>query len=243
VRTRTLHFILAGAAFLVTVFTTSGCVYSRLLDLKNQIKSFQTMFTVSGDSDLRIHAHKPVLKISDTRFLMGSPPLQVIPHEDGSLDHYEFKLKGVSTETLAAPLYSLTLDVLWKNNMVEGVFIPESFLLLFPRDVTLRTIKSFGSADIQKIKRTFTSHVEVDTALRQKLPSTEKMLEFLGPPLEVTAVGQEHTKYYYRYNIVGDKNDVPLMIWLTYNADETLAAVKIFWDTSTALIYYDEPIQ
>lgn len=216
---------------LFVFFSLSGCVYLRLLMLKNQLVCFDKNFEIRGRPELIIHFKNPVMYAKDARFLIGAPPLKKYSKKNRRFWYYEFDMvRHNGPENVPMEKLSLTLQV--RKRRVIDLRIPETFMLLFPRNVIIETFRNAAHADVLKLKKTARARIRLSSTTDAELPSLQKTLKLMGPPLEITRTRNWQTLVY-RYRIVKDKNDVPIIARLSFSEDNLLRHVHVFWDTAT----------
>jgi hypothetical protein len=231
---------LAGLLFIGGAL--SGCVYLRLLTVKKQLQDFDANFALSGRPDLVIEFKNPVLLSKDARFLIGGPPLEKATVGGERVWRYEFEMVR-STGPLNAPLERLTLRLHMKDDKLVKIVVPETFMFLFPRNVLIETLKQAKDAEVLKLQKTVRRRMNLTPHSDAELPSLQKTLSLLGPPLETENTEEGFQRLLYRYRIMQDPKDVPIIARLAFSDDGLLRQVVITWDTATvdALYERDEP--
>ncbi|MBI4397222.1 MAG: hypothetical protein HY548_09015 [Elusimicrobia bacterium] len=221
---------------LAAVLVLSGCVYLRLLELKSQIKSFDKNFTVSGHPELIIQFHNPILFTKDMRFLIGADPLSKKTLGNEKIWHYEFKIVRHSPPE-KTPMEDLNLTLYFAKGKLSRFTVPETFLLLFSREVMTETMRLAGNSEVLETKRLVRAHMRLSPEADAKLPSREKTLSLMGKPLAVQQQEDLQT-YIYRYRIVNDPNKVPIIARFGFSKDGKLRRVFVTWDTASVDVHY-----
>lgn len=254
IRRAALRRSLAVLGAVAAVAGLSGCVYLRLLDIKNQLRDFDKNFFIEGRSELVIGFHQPVLRTKDVKFLIGAEPLY--QNDAGeSVYHYEFDLVratavpvvpvdvALGTTTFVAeastpvapappPLHRLTLDLAFREGRLVKIIVPETFMLLFPRNVMVETLKQAARAEVYETKRLARGRIALDRDTEAELPSLTKTLFLLGEPLETHPEGDQQI-FIYQYRIVRENRRVPIQARLAFDARGLLRRVFIRWDVSS----------
>lgn len=244
-------FVRGGAVLLLAIPFLSGCVYLRLLEIKKQLKNFEENFFIAGRSELIIGFNDPVLKTKDVKFLIGAEPLyQTAEGED--VYHYEFEestsaggpppvVYGTTTFVLnqatapvpgPPPLARLSLDLAFNDGKLVKIIVPETFMLLFPRNVLVETLKQAANAEVFETKRLARGRIVLPSAIEAELPSLSKTLFLLGEPAASYPEGDLQT-FVYNYRITREDRRVPIQGRLSFDARGLLRRVFVRWDISS----------
>jgi hypothetical protein len=210
----------------------SACVYLRLLDVKNQIKKFDDNFALTGRPELAINFKNPVILAKDVRFLIGADPLKVRQAGLEEAWDYEFEMVLPSTTAAPAPMAKQSLELRIREGKLVTLIIPESFLMLFPRNVMAETIRNAATATVVKRLRMLTATMRLSPASDAELPSRARAVLLLGAPFKIEKSG-ELDLLIYRYRVIGAKKPVPIIARLGFSSEGLLRQVKVTWDTST----------
>lgn len=222
---------MAWVALLGTLLSAlSGCVYLRLLEVKKQLQNFDEYFAIGGRSELVIEFKKPVIRTKDTRFLIGAEPSRE-SDEGEPRAHYDFNLVRVSTESHPPPLAWLTLDLAFDKGKLTKIIVPETFMLLFPRNVIVDTLKQAKDADVFELKKLARAQIHLDPEVEAELPSRTKTEMLLGAPLDVREEETLRTLVY-RYTITTARRPVRIEARLSFADDGLLRKTFVQWDQS-----------
>ncbi len=210
----------------------TGCVYLRLLEVKKQLKEFDENFVLFGRPDLVIRFKNPVLYAKDARYLIGADPLTREPGPGGEVWGYEFEMarKEPAPPTL---MEKLSLRLLINGKKLEEIRVPETFMLLFSRNVLMETLRQAADAEVLETAKTARAKIRLSPHTDAELPSLDKTHWLLGDPLEVKQEGEGLLTLGYRYRIIGARRDAPILARLTFSPDNMLRRVVVTWDTST----------
>lgn len=211
------------------VLLLSGCVYLRLLTIKNQLKDFEKNFDISGQSDLEIIFKNPVLSSEDVTFLIGAPPVR-ITREGGVFYHYDFNLSR-SSDSASVPLSQLHLTLGMRDKKLERIIVPEHFMLIFPRHVLLETLRRAADAEVLELKKIARVTLRLSPSVDAELPSRTKTRLLLGDPQEIQPEG-EWENWIYHFRLARERRPVPIEARLSFDQAERLHRVFIRWDTS-----------
>ncbi|MBP9128047.1 MAG: hypothetical protein KBD85_04130 [Elusimicrobia bacterium] len=228
---------MAWVALLGTLLSMlTGCVYLRLLEVKKQLQNFDEYFAISGRSELVIEFKKPVIRVKDTRFLIGAEPAHE-SREGEHRAHYAFILVRISTVSHPPPLARLTLDLAFDNGKLKKIIVPETFMMLFPRNVIVDTLKQAKDADVFELKKLARAQIHLEPEVEAELPSRTKTEMLLGVPLESRDEGDLQTLVY-RYTITTARRPVPIEARLSFGSDDLLRKVFVQWDQSAIEAYF-----
>ncbi|HRY29611.1 MAG TPA: hypothetical protein P5079_06180 [Elusimicrobiota bacterium] len=217
---------------LLLVLATSGCVYLRLLEIKNQLREFNSNFDTIGDKDLLIQFKKPVLLARDISYLIGAEPLSITLRAKDITWYYEFEIIRSTPLAKPLPLDKLSLSFLLRGGKLVSLTVPENFLRFFPRQMFLETIRQASNAEVNKLRKTVHARLQLSPETDEQLPDIKETVQLLGPPLQKTQEGR--LQYYiYRYRIVDCKRDVPIIAKLGFSKRGTFRRLIVLWDTST----------
>lgn len=219
-------------ALLLPLLLLSGCVYFRLLKVKNQLNDFDAHFTVGGRTTWTLFFKKPVMYDRDVAFLIGAPPLHVSTSAAGTAYDYEFQMVRASTGVAPTALETLSLRLTMNGRMVESLVVPETFLLYFSRSVIEESFRQAKNAEVQELKKTARADIRLSPQADAELPSRDRTALLLGPPLKAEKEGDADV-WTYRYAIKGDKKNVPIVTLLYFRPEGDLQRVIFHWDTST----------
>lgn len=209
----------------------SGCVYLRLLEVKKQLLDFDANFRISGLSELVIEFKNPVIRTKDVRFLIGADPISHSGEEEVR-QHYEFDLVRHSTATAFPPMGRLSVDLAIQGGKMTKIIVPETFMLLFPRNVIVDTLKQAKNAEVFELKKMARGQIHLDREVEAELPSRSKTLMLLGDPLETATLdGQDVLTY--RYSIPNARRDILILTQLTFSRDGLLRKAFVHWDQSS----------
>jgi hypothetical protein len=208
----------------------SACVYLRLLEVKKQLQNFDENFALSGRSELVIEFKNPILRTKDARFLIGADPLSQSGSEE-VIQHFEFDLVRSSSVPVVPPLGRLGLDLALRRGRLVKIIVPESFMLLFPRNVVVETLKQAKDAEVFEMKKLARGKIHLDREVEAQLPSYAKTLFLMGEPLQRASDGDLQILTY-RYTISKAAKDVLILTQLSFDANGLLRKAFVHWDES-----------
>lgn len=182
----------------------SGCVYWRLLQFKNQFKSFHEHFEFKSDGDYGLLIHDPVLDVADVDWLFGAAPSWPSSPDPGdSWRAYEFEKLGNGALDVSVLSYRLR----FRDQMLVEVRFPSEFRRLYPEGTLETILASLGDADVDKSSRTSKSNL-TRQRFRSLLPSRDQVRRVLGEPSELDGSGEAET-WVYRYQLRTPNLELP----------------------------------
>ncbi len=141
--------ILLAAAILVL----SGCVWSRLLDWKGQLKEFDRYITAVDDGpELVLQFKQPVIRPADIGYLFGSGiPTKSTERSSGGI-YASWILRRDRVDSIGLDLALGAADG-EEETLADSLRVPSQVLAFIPKQRLLATARAFGSAEIDKGKR------------------------------------------------------------------------------------------
>lgn len=184
--------VLVAAALLL-----SGCVYLRLLTLKNQLGSFEKNFAIESTDGILLICKDPVLLGDDLRWL-GVEPKSIKKAADAETWHARW-VKEPPAGVKEAVEYDVELFARLADRRVQSVQIPERYFEFFSKQLFLNLLRSTGAAQIDRDSR----KAEVKTAETPETKATRPQFadirKMLGAATEQTEEnGQIRCMYRYR---------------------------------------------
>jgi hypothetical protein len=211
-RTRGLLGILLG----VVMLSLGGCVYLRLLELKNQLADFDRHFQIDSKDGVRLVCLEPLLYSDDLRWL-GVAPEKSERQGDAESWHVRW-VKEVPPGITETAVYDVELGVRFVRDRLVEIDIAERFFAFFPKEVFVRLIRSAGQAQIDRGARKANVNTGVPPeALRSQLPKVSSIEEMLGHPSE-KSIADGKMSYRYRYKPVAPSAKIkPIDMLFVFN--------------------------
>lgn len=179
---------------LVAASLTSGCVYLRLLQFKNQLADFEKHFSTDLSDGFRVNFKDPVLLGEDLRWLGAEPEtIRRTPPAEQWTIRWE---KEVPPGTQESGVYDVEIQADLRERRLRSLYIPERYFAFVSKDLFLNALRSAGHAKIDRQNRqaVLDTSTETDTTPPPvNLSSIEKML---GVPTQLT---RDATTTSYRY--------------------------------------------
>jgi len=203
---------LAAFALVACSLCLGGCVYLRLLELKNQLADFDRYFAADARDGLTLTFLKPVLLDEDMTFLNLAPESR---HRIGVADRWHFRwIKAPVAADGGARVYDETADFIFVDHKLAKLILPESFFIFFPKPIALAGLRAIGHSTVDRAHRTATSRL---TEELENVPAPREvdLSAALGAPGEIV----EHDgqpQWHYRLNpATTDQRSLPIDIKFT----------------------------
>lgn len=201
----------------------AGCVWSRLLDFKGQLKEFDRYFTpVDDGAALLLQCTEPCTQPEDFGYLLGDeePTSRSVAEADGTTT-WTYQLRRDRPESIGL---DITMRV--KDGMTTALRIPPEVLRFLPRERFLAMARAMGRADIDKDKREASTGLTGPDA-KPLTPGRDKVLRALGEPDAVTTVADgEELLYIYKLLAADGSRGAATRLKLTM-AGERLTAIRL----------------
>jgi hypothetical protein len=174
-----LFFLLIGAA---------GCVYLRLLEVKNQLRDFDQYFRVEVTEQFVLHFRQPVLLSADFRYLTGLNPTRIERQSTQALWSVDFrKLAGGGGIESPPKTLSFTMSFDPETKLTLFGFSP-LFLAMAPPEFLEASIRSMGKGTVDTERRQLRVDPDDLPRIRAKLPTRQTIVEVFGNPAETAAI-------------------------------------------------------
>jgi uncharacterized protein YndB with AHSA1/START domain len=174
-----VQLFLAGLLLL----TVSGCVYLRLLNIKNQLADFDTHFKIELKDGLTVHHLSPVLYNKDVLYLTKVIPSRVVEKEEGYTWTFEFeKLNqdNVTVETGKEIRFDMAFN---RGNRINTFVFHEMFLQIVPPEFIEYSLRALGNAHVDKRERKVDADTSVWSGKMLEAPVVVAIRENLGVPI------------------------------------------------------------
>ena len=190
---------LASAALAAAVLLLGGCVWLRLLDLKDQFAEFDRYIEVPDAPGIELRFAKPVLLGEDLDTLIKAKPTAIAHAGDLAVRTYAFSHEpsplGPDPET-AERVLVLTAGV--REGKVAFVGLPDEIFRVLPRELVLRAMRSVGKAQVDRGTRSATATVDL-VGTTAALPTRSGLIALFGLPNQVKEIdGRERVLWRYR---------------------------------------------
>lgn len=237
---------MASAALLAGILLLSGCVWLRLLDLKDQFAEFDRWIAVPDGPGIELRFTEPVLLGEDLDTLIKAHPTATAVAADLTVRTYAFTHEhspvGPDPET-AERVMVLTAGV--RDGKVAFVGLPDEIFRALPRELVLRAMRSFGKAQVDRGTRSATATVDL-AGTTAALPTRSQLIALFGLPNQVKEIeGRERVLWRYRLDgesLRDDGKPVMAAIAATFRPGEQQPA-RFQVNVSGMWLYLDLPAQ
>jgi len=178
-RSRARLILAGGLASLALLL--GGCVYLRLLAIKNQLSAFDRHFTLDTHDGVRLGCLKPVLLAADLHWLGITPEhIQTL----GQSEQWRIRwVKQLPAGTTEATAYDLSIEMIFTEGKLSRVFVPERFFALISKSFFVDLLRGMGAANIDRGARTADVNLTDAGGKTPGVPITrDTLLNFLGRP-------------------------------------------------------------
>lgn len=176
----------------------SGCVWSRLLDWKGQLKEFDRYIEAVDDGPaLALRFKKPCIRPADIGYLLGGdkPSRTVARDGGGVLVAWILRRDRPESQGLEIVLGAPDDD---KETLADSLVVPPPVLQFIPKERLLAMARAFGSAQIDQDKRQASAGVSGPEA-KPLLPGRTTVISALGEPdASETVDGLDRLTFRYR---------------------------------------------
>lgn len=168
--------------FLLAILLT-GCVWFRLLEIKNQLADFDENIRVEVvDKHFIVHFKEPVLLSEDFVYLSKLNPSREERLADGTYRWYlDFHLDPAKTEEQKTKILSFAMTYTRENKLEAFDFSP-LFVEMAPVAFLEASIRSIGVGKIDQDKRQLKVDPEDLPKLIGALPKSANITNVMGPP-------------------------------------------------------------
>lgn len=169
---------------LTLAFGLTGCVYLRLLEVKNQLAGFDKHFHVSiSDNHFILNLLHPVLLSEDWIYLTKLRPSRIGSTPEGYQWFIDFVIDGTSSKGRARKTIVFAMTFNNEGKLTDFDFSP-LFLEMAPPAFLEASMRSLGRGKVDQDKRQLRVDPEDLPKFAVRPPSRKKILEVLGPPHE-----------------------------------------------------------
>lgn len=171
---------------LLVLSTLSACVYTRLLEVKNQLADFDDHFRVRVESGhFILDFRKPVLYDSDFTSLTHLNPSRIVQQKDGYqwfLDFSPDRQKPAPHQPAEKIVYCMTFGA--DHKLRSWDFSP-LFLQMAPPAFLEASIRSLGKGTILQSHKQLKVDYKDIPAIQEQPPALETVVSSLGQPDEI----------------------------------------------------------
>ncbi|HZP61084.1 MAG TPA: hypothetical protein VFB27_12235 [Opitutaceae bacterium] len=167
------------APLFLVVLLLSGCVYLRLLELKNQLADFDHFFAIRSSPGLTLICQEPVLLVDDMDFFGLAPEWQT---RLGVAMRWHLRwIKDYAAPGERPDDYEVMADFTFVEGKLKSVHLPERVFTFVPKSLVLSALRSLGHASVNKSSQS--ARAAITPADNTPLTRAD-LRRFLGAPLE-----------------------------------------------------------
>ena len=220
-----------------SLVATTGCLYLRLQEFKNQLRDFDRFFEVNEQQGLCLVFQKPVLLAGDIQQLMEAGPASREQTDDGELWTYIYE-KQYANGGQEEQQFDIHATLVMQKDKLREVRFPERFLSLLPKEYLLTFLRTIGQAKVDRKQRRVTSSWEEKRTSSQAASGAtitrQDVVKRLGIPYRVF-VGDQTEVLTYEYHLKDcvidpDEKQTKFKSWIRFTfrtPDQRLLKVDI----------------
>ncbi len=203
------------------MLTLTGCIFFRMLSVKDQLNDFETNFDLNDERGLTLVFKNPVLLSDDIIWLMKGSPGSVEFTEEGELWTYVFKKQHTISQE-EGNSFDIPVVIVVEDDKLTEITFPKRFLKNLSIPLLKKMLSSMGNADVSKLGRSASSKYSGKDA--SEIPTTDNVMETLGVPYETQVINGETNLAYLYYledaegNASGD--NLNLELWFEAGSDD-----------------------
>lgn len=203
----------------------SGCVYLRLLQVKNQLKEFDKHFAVQLDNGLIVHHLHPVLLSKDVHYLTKVDPSFVKQNSSGFTWTYRFEKLNKDEKTIEEGKPVIFDMVFNEKKRITQFKFHEIFLQLAPPKFIELSLRALGDAKVFKSQRKLDADPTVWEGEKLHAPLATQIIPKLGEPVN-KKMEEEGLIVTYKYRLAVPEGK-------SYPEKKRLAEVRLTFDPKT----------
>ncbi len=188
------------ATLAATLLLCTGCVWLRLLDLKEQFADFDRWIEVPAGPGIELRFRRPVLLADDLDTLMKARPSASATVDGQEVRAYAFTHQpadGGPDPAGAETSFVLLAGV--TDGRVAFITLPPAVFRVIPRELALRAMRSLGGAQVDTRTRSASAPVDL-TGVRTPLPDRGQLISLFGRPNRTMTVGADE-RLVWRYTL------------------------------------------
>lgn len=185
---------------LAAILLLGGCVWSRLLDWKGQLKEFDRYIEpIGGGTELTLRFKEPCIRPADIGYLLGDEKPSRTATRDGGGVLVTWLLRRDRPDSIGLEI-TLGASDLAEKTLADSLVVPPQVLRFIPPERLLAMARAFGSADIDRSKRQAAAGVTGPDA-KPLTPGRNVVVAALGEP-DATDAANGTDRLTYRFRLV-----------------------------------------
>lgn len=181
---KSLKLFYSRLVIAILVLGLTGCVWLRLLEVKNQLVDFDEHFRVQvADGHFILNLLHPVLLSEDFRYLTKLNPSRIVtlPQGQGYRGYVDFRLDPASSREQAQKTIVFALTFTPDLKLAAFDFSP-LFLEMAPAVFLEASIRSLGKGKVDQGRNQMKVDAEDLPRISTRLPSRKAIVAVMGPP-------------------------------------------------------------
>jgi len=180
-----------------------GCVYLRLLDLRDQCADFDRHLILGPGPGLGIEFRHPVLRTGDVDLLLGAVPSATARYPGGQVDVWAFQRR----EHARTGYPPLLVTVRQEAGRVVAMDLPQEMARVVPPALLRAGLRALGRARVDMAARRLDAAVLHQPGI-PPAPTLPEVIQVLGPADVMLDRGQDGIRAIWRYS-VGSPSSAP----------------------------------
>ncbi len=183
---KTRKSITTAIVVFALILPLSGCVWLRLLELKNQLGEFDKNFASKVDKNgYTLSFKQPVVFAEDLTYLSKLQPSWKETRSDGQHWFYNFKKIDASGQYIS-PQVSIVHQLGFSNDKLLNTWIfPPNLLTMTPAPFLELSLRGLGFSKIFRSKRQVKASFDKLPKVQAPIPTIEDVVAVLGDPIEI----------------------------------------------------------
>lgn len=212
------------ALLLVLLCSLLGCVYLRLLEVKNQLARFDENFRIDVSDHFVLHFLHPVLLSDDFLELSKLQPSRIETLSTGSRWYQKFHKLDSQGRIQDGVDIVFVLTFNREGKLVSWDFSPV-FMAMVPAQFFEASLRSLGKGKVDEARKKLSVDDEDLPRLSVTPPAREKLVALMGPPAEESEKNKLKL-YIYRFQVETPHLDEDY-------EDRRTAVIKLYFNPTT----------
>jgi hypothetical protein len=186
----------------LVLVSATGCMYLRLLEVKRQLKTFESYFQISEQNGFALVLLKPILLTDDIIWLAEVGPTTREETGQDKVWNYVFEKQYPCSKDEQGS-WDIPIVLFFRNDRLCKVNFPNRFHTIVSKTFFIGICQSMGHANINKSQHSATAELrEKDLQKSMQIPKREDIVILLGKPFMREQFGLT-TILTYRYKLKG----------------------------------------
>lgn len=202
IRLKRLAFIQWSRAFAIGLVAVmlAGCVYLRLLEVKNQLRDFDRFFQVEVSDQFALKFREPVLLDEDFEYLTGFRPTRTERRGGETIWSVDFqKLDAAGRVETPTRTLRFTMWFGADSKLTRFAFSP-LFVAIAPASFLEASIRSMGRGAVDTDRRQLRVEPQDIPRINARLPTRRTIVDAIGEPAQRATIA-DGLLYVYRFRV------------------------------------------